>query len=215
MIAGHGGGARSGMERITLGYLDPFRPFCWSEGGRARGRFIDALRERVADPLALDFLPGTLDDLPRWLAEERIDGIAAKAVTPERGAAFAFSEPLLETAAALFAPEGSAPPLPAALAPGARIATPAGGPLVALLARLAPGAQVLPVADYAAAFAAVLENRADVAALNADAGDALRPAGIGAPGPRFAPLGLAVAVAAEDPKRVLARLGLGAFSAGG
>jgi ABC-type amino acid transport substrate-binding protein len=203
------------MERITLGYLDPFRPFCWSEGGRARGRFIDALHDRVPNRVALSFLPGPLDALPRWLAEGRIDAIAAKAVTAERGAAFAFSEPLLETAAALFAPDGSVPPLPAALAPGARIATPAGGPLAALLARLAPEAQVLPTADYAAAFAAVLDGRADVAALNADAGDALRPAGIGPPGPRFAPLGLAVAVPAGDPERVLSRLRLGAHSAGG
>jgi ABC-type amino acid transport substrate-binding protein len=155
----------------------------------------------------VDWVPGTLAALPGWLAEGRIDAIAAKAVIPDRVAAFAFSDPLVETAAALFGPPGSAPPHPAK-AGAARIATPAAGPLAALLPRLAPRALVVAVADYAAALAAVEAGAADWAALNADVTPALFPARTGPAGPRWAPLGLAVAVAPGDPGKVLARLAL-------
>lgn len=200
------------MGPIVVGYLDPFPPFCRHEGGAHRGTVLDALRAAAArHGAALAFVPGTLEGLPAALAAGRIDAIAAKAVTPGRAGAFAFSRPLARTGAALFAPAGQAAPALAA-AGAARIATPAQGPLAALLSRLAPQAAVLPVADYAAALSAVLAGAADLAALNAEAGAAAAaaafPGRFAPPGPRFAELDLALAVPPGDPQAVLARLGL-------
>jgi ABC-type amino acid transport substrate-binding protein len=200
------------MGAIVVGYLDPFRPFAWSEGGAHRGSFLDALRvQATARGVALSFRPGTLAGLPEALAAGEIDAIAAKAVTPGRAGAFAFSRPLARSGAALFAPAGRvAPGLEDAGA--ARVATPAEGPLAALLPQLAPGVAVVAVADYAAALAAVLAGAADLAALNADAGAeaaaARHPGRFAPPGPRFAELDLALAVRPGDPGRVLERLGL-------
>lgn len=200
------------MGAIVVGYLDPFRPFCWCEGGAHRGSFLDALRAlAAARGERLAFVPGSLAGLPEALAAGRIDAIAAKAATPGRAGAFAFSRPLARTGAALFAPAGRAAPS-LEVAGAASVATPAEGPLAALLPRLAPSLAILPVADYAAALAAVLDGRAAFAALNADAGAdeaaARFPGRFAAPGPRFAELDLALAVAPGDPRGVLARLGL-------
>jgi len=198
------------MKAIILGYLDPFRPFCWRDGDVHRGRFIAALRHHAPGGSVLEFRPGALEDLPLWLAAGQIDAIAAKAVTGARAGLFTFSPPLMRTAAALFGPAGCVPPDMRDVAT-ARIATPGAGPLAAMIPALAPRASVVPVRDYEAAFAAVLEGRADWAALNADAGSELADrkfAGrISAPGPRFGAFDLAVAVSPGDPAGVLARLG--------
>lgn len=195
------------MDRIRLGYLNPFAPFCRADGPSPQGSLVTALRARVPAGVDLDWHPGALADLPHWLAEGRIDAILGKAITPGRAGAFAFSAPLVRTAAALFGLPGQEAPHPGALG-AARIATPAEGPLAALLAGLAPGAEVIGVADYAAALAAVEAGMADWAALNADVTPALFPGRTGPAGPRWAPLGLAVAVTPGDPDGVLARLGL-------
>ena len=196
---------------LRIGYLDPFAPFCFSRGARHEGRFLDALRARASDAgQDLSFHPGAIGDLPQELAAGRIDAIAAKAVTAARGQDFTFSEPLLETAAALFAKAGNVAPAPDDIG-GRTIATPGAGPLVAVLRRLAPEATILETADYPASLLAVLEGKADFAALNADAGatiaDDAFPGAISASGPRFEVLGLALAVSPGDPGGVLARLG--------
>ena len=196
---------------VRIGYLNPFRPFCWQQDGAARGLFVTALQARLPAGTVPLWQPGALEELPRWLEAGQIDAIAAKAIVPERAGAFAFSAPLVETAAALHARFGTDAPAIAA-AGGAVIATPETGPLAGGVARLAPGARIVTVADYDAALLAVAEGRADFAALNAEATTPMiadRYAGrIGAAGQRFAPLGLAVAVRAGDPDAVLPRLGL-------
>lgn len=199
------------MQTLTMGYLDPFRPFCWSEGGVATGLFITALTQGLPSGITLHFLPGGIEELQMWLTEGRIDAIAAKAITPDRAGTFTFSKPLMQTCAALFGSGATTPPA-IENAGSARIATPRAGPLPGLIARLAPESRVLAVADYQAALAAVLDGRADWAALNRDAGTDLANsafAGRFAPaGPGFGQLDLAVAVAPGDPGAVLACLGL-------
>lgn len=201
------------MRRIALGYLDPFPPFCRSgPRGRTEGLFVSALEPlAAARAIALDWRPGAIGELPQALARGEIAAIAAKALIPERSGALCLSEPLLETAAALF---GRAGPTPPAIheAGRCRIATPQAGPLAAMVGRLAPAAQVVPARDYPDALAATLDGRADWAALNADAGpqEAARahPGRIGVPGPRFGTLGLGLAVLPGDPDGVLPALGL-------
>lgn len=199
------------MTRIRLGHHDPFRPFCWTEGSTAQGTFVAALHERLPPGTPLEWVPGPLDALPQWLASGRIDAIAPQAITPARAAALALSEPLLHTAAALFAPAGQGAPDPAT-AGALRIATPTGGPLAALLSRLAPQAVLHGTAGYVETLDAVLAGRADLAALNIDAGADLiarrYPDRFAPPGRPFARLGLAVAAPAGDPMGVLLRLGL-------
>lgn len=200
------------MPRLVIGFLDPFQPFAWTHEGCAKGRFIDILRAAAArNNIAVAFRPGPLDVLPQWLARGEIDGIAAKAMVPGRALEFAFSEPLMQTSAALFGPAGTVPP-PLGPDVKGRIATPASGPLVGLLGRCAPCARLITVRDYEAALAAVAEGRADWAALNADAGADIaavwRNGAIRARGPTFGHIDLALAVSPGDPRGVLSALGL-------
>ncbi|MGY6536562.1 MAG: substrate-binding periplasmic protein [Pararhodobacter sp.] len=197
--------------RLRLGYLDPFRPFCWREGNTARGSFIDALATRLSNPLSIDWQPGDLAELPALLATGQIDAIAAKAITPARAGLLTFSEPLLQTAAALFAAAGGTAPA-LTCAGTAVIATPASGPLPGIIRQQAPRSRLLLTKGYDDTLAALLSGRADLAALNADAGTDLAqrrfPGRFAPAGPRFAPLGLAIATPPGDPAGVLAALGL-------
>lgn len=199
------------MTRLRLGCPDPFPPFCEPTQTGAKGRFVEALAATLPDGQRLEWLPAPLDALPGLLSQGRIDGIAPKAITPARHDAFAFSQPLMQTAAALFGPAHSPPPA-LEKAGSARIATPRQGPLAALIARHAPAARLVLATDYADTLAAVLSGQAEFAALNADAGAELasrrHPGRFAPPGPCFAPLGLAVATLPGDPHRVLPRLGL-------
>lgn len=199
---------------LRLGFPDPFPPFCWAEGGCTRGQFIGAIQAVTAhlpEDLPIAWVPGNLASLPVQLAAGHIDAIAAKAVIRARGGRFTFSEPLIQTAAALFARTGQHAPAPAQ-AGNATIATPAEGPLQGVLLREAPRARLILTTDYEDTLAALLSGRADFAALNADAGGALarrlHPGRLVPPGPRFAPLGLSVATMPGDPENVLGRLRL-------
>lgn len=184
---------------MRIGYLEDFAPFTWRGPRGAQGSLIALLggRSRVR------FVAAGLEVLPTLLQKGDIDAILPKALTPNRAREFDFSQPLAMTGAALFGQ--GAPAIGAAGA--ARIATPGTGPLAALLPRLAPQASVIVVADYAAAFAAVTEGRADFAALNADAGAAMA-GGRFTPGPRFGELPLCLAARPGDGARVFGRLGL-------
>ena len=199
------------MKTLRLGFPDPFPPFCESTAHGPQGRFIAALAARLPPGQRIDCQPGPLDALPQWLRDGRIDAIAPKAVTLDRAQRFSFSQPLMQTAAALFGPAPR--PAPALEQAGtARIATPRQGPLAALITRHAQDARLIATTDYADTLDAVLTGAADFAALNADAGaeiaHRLHPGRFAPPGPRFAPLDLAVATLPGDPHAVLPRLGL-------
>lgn len=203
------------MQRFVIGFLDPFQPFAWTHDGRAEGRFIDALRTAATRfNVSVEFRPGSIDVLPQWLARGDIDGIAAKAMVPGRELEFDFSVPLMQTSAALFGPVGT---VPASLGPDVkgRIATPASGPLVGLLRRSAPLAELIMVKDYEAALAAVADGQVDWAALNVDAGAGIaavwRNGVISARGATFGHIDLALAVSPGDPRGVLSALGLATF----
>jgi ABC-type amino acid transport substrate-binding protein len=186
---------------MRIGYLADFAPFTFRGPRGAQGTLVALLRGRSR----VRFVAAGLETLPDMLHKGDIDAILPKAMTAERSAAFDFSQPLAMTGAALFA---TGPIAPAIAAAGvARIATPGTGPLAALLPALAPGCRVVSVADYAAAFAAVADGQADLAALNADAG-AVMAGGRFTPGPRFAELPLCLAARPGDGPRVFGRLGL-------
>jgi ABC-type amino acid transport substrate-binding protein len=192
---------------MRIGYLQDFAPFCRRTGRGAEGRLVAALRSP-----GVRFIPAGLEALPAMLAGKEIDAILPKAQTGARAGQFDFSAPLARTGAALFGLAGRAVPHPGQ-AGRCRIATPGIGPLAALLPSVSPDATVLAVADYAAAFAAVVEGRADYAALNADAGAVMAGARFAA-GPRFAELDLCLAARPGDGARVFARLGLVPAAAG-
>lgn len=198
------------MNILRLGHPDPFPPFCQATARGPQGRFVDALAARLPKGQRIIWQPGTLDALPTWLQERRIHAIAPKAITDDRAREFSLSQPLLHTAAALFGPARR--PVPALEQAGcARIATPRKGPLAAIIARQAPDARIIATRDYAETLGTVLAGHADFAALNLDAGAELtsrRQGRFAPPGPRFAPLGLAVATLPGDPHGVLPRLGL-------
>lgn len=185
---------------LRIGYLADFLPFTFRGPNGASGALVTMLDPRRRRHR---FIAAGLEVLPMLLHKGDIDAILPKAFTPDRTKEFDFSQPLAMTGAALFGL--GAPAIGAAGA--ARIATPGTGPLAALLPRLAPLATVVVVPDYAAAFAAVTEGRADFAALNADAGAAMAGGRFTA-GPRFAELPLCLAARPGDGARVFGRLGL-------
>ena len=188
------------QDTLRIGYLADFAPFTFRGPRGAQGALVVRLRGQ-----GHRFVAAGLEALPGLLHKGDIDAILPKALTPDRTAEFDFSQPLAVTGAALFGMGGAAPGIGAA--GRARIATPGAGPLAALLPRLAPGVTVAVVTDYAAAFAAVTEGRADYAALNADAGAAMAGTRF-TPGPRFAELPLCLAARPGDGARVFGRLGL-------
>lgn len=188
------------QDPLRIGYLADFAPFTFRGPRGAQGRLVARLRGQ-----GHRFIASGLEALPGLLHKGNIDAILPKAFTSARAQEFDFSQPLAMTGAALFAAGAGAPAIEAAGL--TRIATPQVGPLAALLPALAPGCRVVLVADYAAAFAAVTDGRADYAALNADTGVAMAGARF-TPGPRFADLPLCLAARPGDGARVFARLGL-------
>jgi ABC-type amino acid transport substrate-binding protein len=97
--------------------------------------------------------------------EVRIDGIAFQGIVPERRARLDFAQPYFDSGGSWFVRTGA--PLPAE---GARVVTPATGPLAGEVARKFPGLRLVKVAGYHDALSAVLAGTADAAALNQQVG---------------------------------------------
>lgn len=152
--------------RIVVGYEGDFAPLTFVEGGQARGLVIDLLSEafdRIG--VGADFVTVPLPEHEEAIRSGKIDTVAFKAITPERQRDYDFSIPITTTGAAWFASaskpvEGSRP------LSGSRLTTPAAGPLIAQLRRNFPDCSFVDVNSYAEALNAVIDGKADYAALN-------------------------------------------------
>ncbi len=200
---------------LRIGFDDPFPPFAWLADGHPTGSLIERVAGIVAaSGCTAEFVPLALERSEAALLAGEVDVLAFKAVVPERRTVLAFSSPIESTGAALFAPMGS--PLAAhgdiARCAGLRIATPARGPLTALIGRLCPQAVVVPTEGYEESLQAVLAGDAHAAALNVHVGahwaGSRFPGRFAAPGDVFAQLDLAMAAARGRGEPVLARLGM-------
>ena len=166
-------------KTYRFGYNRDFPPFCWEEGKVAMGTVIERARAAATHAgLDIDLVPLPLAKLRGALAEGKIDAVCGLGDVPDRGETLAFSDPLAETGGAWFVPVGSDWPDGMAYGGAAlhhvrrvlTVATPRGGPLLRFLRRSHPGMEVIGLDGYDACFQAVLDGRADAAALNLDVG---------------------------------------------
>lgn len=157
------------MRVITLAYDDPFPPLAFNDEGTAKGAAIDILSEALVG-IQVRFIPSPMDRVKHLLDAREADGIAFYAITPEREIVFEFSDSFLLTGAALFVKSPEPAPSGLAECQGKRIVTPKTGPLSKFIESKAPEAALLLVKDYRESLEAVLEGKADAAALNIHVG---------------------------------------------
>lgn len=183
--------------RFRIGFEADFAPLTFVEDAEARGLVIEVLTlafERTGQDAA--FIPVPLPDQENALDRGDIDAIAFKAVIPDRAGSLAFSAPIAHSGGAWFStqaiPAGGRPD------PGARVATPGAGPLLAPLRRDYPDLIYPEVDTYAESLSAVMDGAADCAALNFHVGRYLagrdHPGRFVLPTAPFEELALALAV---------------------
>jgi ABC-type amino acid transport substrate-binding protein len=159
------------MKTVTLAYDDPFPPLAFNDKGEARGVVIDILSEAMARVgMEVRFIPSPMERVKHLLVAREADAIAFYAITREREALFDFSDPVIMSGAALFVRSPQPAPRHLSECAGKRVATPATGPLAQWIGSRAPEIELCLVADYQEALTAVLEGKADAAALNIHVG---------------------------------------------
>jgi ABC-type amino acid transport substrate-binding protein len=184
---------------VRLAHDDPFPPFAAHKDSGSEGIVIDILREALKrvniQPV---FIPAHMDKIQDLVKAGEVDGLAFLGITADREKFYDFSEPLLITGGALFvrAPQ----PSPSGLAEfeGKTVVTPLKGPLAAYIKNQFPRVNLVTVEDYPEALKAVLEQKADAAALNPQVGiylaNQLFPGNFTYPKSVFLKVPLAVAV---------------------
>ncbi len=160
-------GSDAHRARVRVAHAESFAPLAWRAGQRSRGLLIElagaALRRAGRWPR---YVPLAHAELLPALWAGRVDCVAALGVVPDRQERLRFSRPLLISGGAWFMTRASRwGPLA-----GGVIATPVSGPLAGIVRGRFPALRVLAVADYRAAFEAVLCGTAHAAALNFHAG---------------------------------------------
>jgi len=166
-------GARFDAQQsaLRIGFDNPFEPFAWMEDGQAKGMLIDVVADILAEArLSHVFVPLPLEAIEPALADGRIDAIAFKGITPERERVMAFSEPLLVTGGAIFTRRGRTASANLRDYAGMRVVTPRRGPLHAQIEREFPDLALIDGESYEGSFDTLLAGRADLAALNWQAG---------------------------------------------
>lgn len=159
------------MPTLRIGFHQPFEPFGFMEGERATGWLVELVSAAMArGAIAHSFVPLPIARAGEALLAGEVDVLAYQGITPARQAEMDFSEPLVQTGAALFTLMPAAPAASLDALHGKRIATPKAGPLYAEISRSHPDITVLDGVSYPESLRAVLDGRADAAALNLQAG---------------------------------------------
>jgi len=160
-------GSDAHRARVRVAHAESFAPLAWRAGQRSRGLLIElagaALRRAGRWPR---YVPLAHAGLLPALWAGRVDCIVGMGVVADRQERLRFSRPLLISGGAWFIARASRWGPRA----GGVIATPASGPLAGIVKARFPALRVLAVADYRAAFEAVLGGAAQAAALNFHAG---------------------------------------------
>ena len=156
-------------RQLRIVYDPDFAPLTYrNEQGEAAGRIITRLSNALSHAdIDCQFVPVAMSCHEAMIAEGGCDAIAALARTPERSRHFDFAPPFTTTGGSFFARR----PFDAKHQPaGTVVATPAAGPLAALILSRFPQLDVAAVTDYETALNAVVDGKAAAAALNRDVG---------------------------------------------
>ena len=171
------GFGQAGEEKGTfrLAHITSFEPFAVSKGGKSEGLAIDIITmalERVN--LKALFAGEHQDKVQELLSRGQVDGLAFLGINPKRKETYDFSHPYLMTGGALFIKSPNPPSDDLKAFEGKTVATPKKGPLAGYIQKKFPKVNVLTdVKDYPATLEAVLDGKADAAALNTQAGAVL------------------------------------------
>ena len=84
------------QHRYRIGFDHPFQPFAWLDGQTPRGTLIERVAAVMTQAgLAFDWVPMTLEETEPALYAGKVDALAFKGITPERGPLMDFSATLL------------------------------------------------------------------------------------------------------------------------
>ena len=192
---------------IRIAYEPDFLPLTCENDGAPEGLVIEILNLAFSRAgLEAAYVPLPLADHITALAADDVDAIAFKAITPGHDRGCDFSDPIIKTGAAWLAPTAR----PWTVADGVdrpRVATPATGPLVALIRDRFPELQIFETSSYDESLNAAATGEADVTALNYHIGVHLVRRGyknaLSIPGAPFDEMDAALAVAVDDPQNIL------------
>ena len=160
-----------GRDRLRLVFPEPFYPYAFMREGRPTGLALDLLAEVLAgEGIEADFAGLDMDGVEAELKSGAAQGAAVAGVTRERREWLDFSAPLCRSEAGLFGLRRK--PARFSLDDYARrtISTPGRGPLADFIRARAPEVILLLVDDYRAALNAVINGKAEAAALNTPVG---------------------------------------------
>ena len=154
-------------QNIIVGYDPDFYPFTCQSGDNCSGFLVD-MTQRALDLSGLHatFVPVALSGSLSALDRGDVDALCGVAVTPQRSLRYAFSSALTTTGGAWFFRNGRDGEAGSPQSPPGSVSTPAAGPLVAIIETQFPGVEIVSTSTYGAAFAEVLKDAVEAAALN-------------------------------------------------
>lgn len=159
---------------MKLAYYDPFPPFLFCQRGNPEGLAIDILRQVFKrSNLKVVFIPAPMEEITNLLHSKKVDGIAFYAINPERLKVYDFSKPYLITGGALFVRSPNFANKGLKELGGKTVVTPKTGPLTEYIQKRFPRVKLLLARDYPASLKAVMDGKADAAALNIHVGNHL------------------------------------------
>ena len=150
---------------MKVGYDLGFSPFSYLKDGKASGLVIEriiAIFEKAR--ISLELIPAELTELGEGLTNGRFDMLAVMAKTKERVKTLSFTKPIIVSGGAWFNDIISSPLMDGELPKSA--ITPKVGPLVSQINNLFPEIDLITSENYDTSLKAVLDGKADAAALN-------------------------------------------------
>jgi len=198
-------------QNIIVGYDPDFYPFTCQSGDNCSGLLVDMTQCTLElSGLHSTFVPVALSSSLSALDRGEIDALCGVAVTPQRAPQYAFSSPLTTTGGAWFFRDGPDGGARSPQSPPRSVATPAAGPLAAIIETQFPGVEIVSTSTYGAAFAEVLNGTVEAAALNYHVG-CLRlhrdyPGQFRLPETMFQSISLALAFRSHQPAPVIEKI---------
>ena len=160
---------------FKLVHIAMFEPFAVAKEGKSEGLAIDIIQETLARVnIKAVFAGEHQDKLDGLVSKGEADGLAFQGINAERRKTYDFSEPYLMSGGALFVKTSGPPSFELKEFEGKTVATPQKGPLAGYIQEKFPKVKVLTeVKDYPETLRAVLDGKADAAALNTQSGAVL------------------------------------------
>jgi len=160
---------------FTLAHIEKFEPFAVAKEGKSEGLAIDIITEVLSRvKIKVVFVGEHQDKLDDLVSKGRADGLAFLGINAERKKTYDFSNPYLISGGALFVKTANPVSSDLKELEGKTVATPLKGPLAGYIQEKFPRVKMLTeVKDYTETLQAVLDGKADAAALNTQSGAVL------------------------------------------